>query len=88
VTTTGSSRRSSGSNGIDAALLADKEILRMSLPAICGDYTAIGTDVGDPGCRRTTDGFRMVVSPGSHVVLVEQRQAVTREVAAALDRSR
>ena len=38
-------------NGTDAALLADEEILRMSLPAIRGDYTAIETYVGEPGRR-------------------------------------
>ncbi|OLF16274.1 thioesterase [Actinophytocola xanthii] len=38
-------------NGTDAALLADEEILRMSLPAIRGDYTAVETYRGDPERR-------------------------------------
>ena len=38
-------------NGTDSARLADEEILRMSLPAIRGDYKAIETYVGAPGRR-------------------------------------
>jgi surfactin synthase thioesterase subunit len=38
-------------DGTDAALLADDEILRMSLPAIRGDYTAIETYRCDPERR-------------------------------------
>ncbi|WP_414638103.1 thioesterase II family protein [Actinophytocola sp.] len=97
-------------NGTDAARLADEEIVRMSLPAIRGDYTAIETYIGDPGRRvgagltvltgdsdpkttldearawrdHTTGTFRMSVLPGGHFFLVDQQQAVTREVAAEL----
>lgn len=61
-------------NGTDAALLADEEILRMSLPAIRGDYTAIETYVGDPQ-RRIRAGITVLTGDDDPKTTLDEARA-------------
>lgn len=88
--------------GVDAAMLADPEVLAMILPTVRGDYRAVESYRHDPGRRldcpltvltgdsdprvavddarawaeHTTGPTDLVVLPGGHFFLVDQRDRV------------
>lgn len=68
-------------NGTDAALLADSEILRMSMPAIRGDYTAIETYVGSH--RRIRAGITVLTGGEDPKTSLDEARAWERHTAGA-----
>jgi len=61
-------------NGTDSAPLADEEILRMSMPAIRGDYKAIETYVGDPG-RQVRAGITVLTGDADPKTTLDEARA-------------